>query len=122
MAQRILIVEDNKDNRQLLSQLLKYQGYEVLEATNGEDGIAMAKEHKPDLILMDIRLPVMDGLTAIKTLKHDPETKHIKIIAVTAFAMKGDREVILGIGADGYISKPINTKELAEIVKNFTVE
>ncbi len=117
MPEKILIVEDNKDNRLLLNQILKYHGYDVIEAVNGEEGVDMAKAHMPDLILMDIQLPVMDGLTAIRMLKNDPDTRHIKIIAITSFAMKGDRENILDTGADNYIAKPINTKLLSEAVK-----
>jgi CheY-like chemotaxis protein len=116
MTKKILIVEDNENNRRLLKDVLKYYGYDVIEAVNGEDGIKMAKEHEPDLILMDMQLPVMDGFTATKKLKDDPETKHIKIIAVTSFAMISDRERILKAGADDYIPKPVDTRELPKIV------
>jgi len=114
---KILIVEDNDDNRLLLTQILRYEGYDVIEAVNGKEGVDMAKAHMPDLILMDIQLPVMDGFTAIRMLKNDPDTRHIKVIAITAFAMDGDREKILDTGVDNYIAKPINTKRLAEIVR-----
>lgn len=117
MPEKVLIIDDNDKNRLLMVDVLKYQGYEIIEATNGEEGIRMAKENRPDLILMDIHMPVMDGYKAIKILKDDPATKKIKIIAVTSFAMKGDREKALSSGADDYIPKPIDTRKLPEIVK-----
>ncbi|MCG2722975.1 MAG: response regulator [Thermodesulfovibrionales bacterium] len=117
MANKILIVEDNPMNRRLIGDILKYYAYEILEAENGEEGLRMAKEQKPDLILMDIQLPVMNGYDAIKILKSALETKHIKIIAVTSFAMAGDMRKALEIGADNFISKPINTKELPKVVE-----
>ena len=117
MAGKILVVEDNKKNRLLLKDILMYYGYEVIEAVNGKEGVRLAIEHKPDLILMDIQMPVMNGFRAGEVLKDNPDTKHIKIVAVTSFAMKGDREKILKAGFDGYIAKPIDTKQLPEIVK-----
>ncbi|MBI5195553.1 MAG: response regulator [Nitrospirae bacterium] len=117
MAKKILIVEDNEKNRRLLSDILRYYDYEIIEAKYGEDGIKMAKAHKPDLILMDMQMPVMDGFTAMSILKKDPETKNIKIIAVTSFAMAGDKEKIMQGGADDYISKPLDTRELPKKVK-----
>ena len=117
MPKKILVVEDNEQNRILLKHLLAYHGYEVVEAADGAEGIEAAKKYKPDLILMDLQMPVMDGFTAIRILKNDPKTKGIKIIAVTAFAMKGDRERALETGADAYISKPIDIKQLPNIVR-----
>jgi CheY-like chemotaxis protein len=117
MSKKILVVEDNDQNRLLMADVLRPFGYEMLEAKDGEEGVRMAREHKPDLILMDMQMPVMDGFEATKTLRNDPETKGLKIVAVTSFAMKGDREKIFGIGCDDYIEKPINTRELPEIVK-----
>ncbi|MEW6068815.1 MAG: response regulator [Nitrospirota bacterium] len=117
MSKKILIVEDNEKNRRLIKDIMTYYGYEIIEAENGEEGIKMAKEHKPDLILMDLQMPVLNGYDAIKILKNDPETKHIKIVAVTSFAMLGDREKILEAGADDYISKPINTRELPKVME-----
>lgn len=114
---RILIVEDNDKNRLLVRDVLSYYGYEVIEARDGEKGLRMAKEHIPDLILMDMQMPVMDGFDAIKMLKNDPDTKHIKIIAVTSFAMKGDKEKIIQAGADDYIAKPVDTRELPRIIQ-----
>ena len=118
MAKKILIAEDNENNRLLLKDVLQYYGYEVIEATNGEEAVKTARQQKPDLIFMDIQMPVIDGFTAIKILKRSPSTKHIKIIVVTSSAMAGDKEQIIAAGADKYIAKPINTRELPEIVKS----
>lgn len=122
MSQRILVVEDNDRNRRLLRILLRSRGYEVIEAVTGEEAMKYLRDHKPDLILMDIQLPNVDGLELTKNIKSNPETADIPIVAVTAYAMKGDRERILEAGCDGYISKPIDTRRLAllvaEILKN----
>ena len=117
MIKKILIIEDNEQNLILMKDILTYHGYEVIDANNGKEGVKIARELRPDLILMDIQMPVMDGLTAIKILKDDPETKNIKIIGVTSYAMKGDEEKILASGFDAYVSKPINTRQLPELVK-----
>lgn len=122
MAKKILIVEDIPMNRRLIGDILKYHGYENYEAADGEEGIRMAKKHMPDLIIMDLQMPVRNGYEAIRILRSDPETKHIKIIAVTSFAMAGDREKAMETGADDYISKPINTRELPERVKKLLGE
>jgi two-component system cell cycle response regulator DivK len=114
---KILIVEDNEKNRTLVKDVLEYHGYEVIEAGNGKEGIKIAKENNPDLILMDIQMPVMSGYDAIKILKNNPETKNIKIIALTSFAMKGDKEKIMEEGFDDYIAKPIDIRRLPELVK-----
>lgn len=89
---KILVVEDNENNLKLVRALLVSHGYEIIEAVDGEKGVALAKEHKPSLILMDIRMPVMDGISAIKVLKEIPETRDIPVIALTVYAMRGDRE------------------------------
>lgn len=122
MNKKILIVEDNKINRTLLRDILRFYKHEVLEAENGEQGIKMAEEHSPHLILMDMQMPVMDGFTTTKLIKTNPLTKDIKIIAVTSFAMIGDKEKILNIGADEYISKPIDTRELPKLVERMLAE
>jgi CheY-like chemotaxis protein len=114
---KILIVEDNEKNRILLRVLLEHYGYETIEAVDGVQGIAMAKEHCPDLILLDIHMPVMDGIAALKVLKELPETKHIKVVALTSHAMQGDEETIFGAGADYYVSKPIDTRELPKFLR-----
>ncbi len=117
MAKKILIVEDNEANRKLMKDILKFYGYSIVEATDGKEGIDAAKAHTPDVILMDIQMPVMNGYEAIKILKNDPNTRQIKIVAITSFAMVGDKEKILQAGADDYITKPINTRELPKIIK-----
>jgi two-component system cell cycle response regulator DivK len=122
MPKKILIVEDNENNRRLVRDVLVYYGYKTVEAENGEEGIRTAKEQTPDLIIMDLQMPVINGYDAIRILKNYPETKHIKILAVTSFAMAGDREKILEAGADDYIAKPINTRELPERVKRLLGE
>lgn len=117
MTPKILIVEDNIANRVLLRDLLEYHGYTVILATNGEEGIRLALAVKPDLILMDIQMPVMNGFEAIETLKTNPETSSIRIVAVTSFAMPGDEERLKAVGADGYISKPINTRDVPKLIQ-----
>jgi len=117
MAPRILVVEDNEKNLVLMRDVLRYFGYEVLEARDGLESIALAVEHHPDLILMDIQMPVMSGVDAMKRLRMRAETKEIKILAVTSLAMQGDRERLLEEGFDDYIQKPIDLVELPEIVK-----
>ena len=117
MAPRILVVEDNEKNLVLMRDVLRYFGYEVLEARTGLESIDMAVEHCPGLILMDIQMPVMSGVEAMKALRMRAETREIKILAVTSLAMQGDRERLLGEGFDGYIQKPIDLVELPDIVK-----
>ena len=117
MNRTILIVEDNYNNRLLMSDILNYHGYTVLEAKNGADGVEEARKHGPDLVLMDIQMPIMDGFTAAKILKDDPLTRQLRLIALTSFAMLGDRERILAAGFDGYIAKPIDIRQLSAIVK-----
>ncbi len=119
MGRRILIVEDNPQNRMLIKDVLEFHGYEIIEAADGQSGIEMAKDNKPDLILMDIQMPVMDGITAGKIIRGDPDTKNIKMIAVTSFAMLGDKERVMEAGFDHYIAKPINTRELPALIKKF---
>ncbi|MHB8067738.1 MAG: response regulator [Desulfobaccales bacterium] len=122
MAKKILIVEDNEVSRVLMKDILVYYGYEIIEAGEGAEGIEKAKEYRPDLILMDIQMPLMDGFQAVTQLKADPETRDIKIISITAFAMKGDRERILQAGSDEYMAKPIDTRELPKLVKRLLGE
>jgi CheY-like chemotaxis protein len=105
---RILVIEDNRDNRMLIIDVLTSLDYVGLEATNGEQGLEIAKRERPDLILMDLSLPRMDGWTAAGEIKANPELAHIPVIAMTAHAMVGDRERALGVGCDDYISKPID--------------
>lgn len=114
---RILVVEDTPANIKLVTMLLEMTGYQVLQADNAIDGIALAREHLPDLILMDIQLSGMDGLTAIRTLKQDEKTRDIVIAALTAFAMQGDEQRMKDSGCDGYIAKPIRYQSFLEEVK-----
>jgi CheY-like chemotaxis protein len=112
MPGRVLIIEDNKKNRLLTRDILEYYGYEVIEANDGQEGLKLARQKLPDLILMDIQMPLMDGFTAAGILKSEPATKDVKIIALTSLAMRGDREKIIAAGFDGYIAKPIDTRQL----------
>jgi CheY-like chemotaxis protein len=114
---KILIVDDNEDNRLLLHDILALHGHQILEAENGADGISLAGREQPDLILMDIQMPVMNGMEAGALLKKGAATRDIKLIAITSFAMAGDRERLLAAGFNDYISKPINTRELPALVK-----
>ena len=115
----ILIVEDNPRNLKLIRDVLQFQGYATLEAETGEAGMTLALERRPALILMDVQLPGMDGSTAMKALKADASTQRIPIIAMTALAMKGDKERLLTEGFDGYISKPIAIKEIPTMVESY---
>jgi len=115
----ILLVEDNGSNMKLATRLLTNEGYEVLQATDGDSGVKTAIRELPDLILMDIQLPGMDGLAATSLLKSNENTAQIPIIALTAFAMKGDEQRMLDAGCDGYIPKPIRYKEFLETVGSF---
>lgn len=121
-GKKILVVDDNPMNVELVSDLLEVNGYHVFQAEEAETGIVIAKKEKPDLILMDIQLPGMDGLTATGILKKDKVTGNIPVIALTAHAMKGDEDKILAAGCTGYISKPINTRELPETVALFLAD
>ena len=112
MAPTVLVVEDNPANMKLATMLLERAGYRVLRAEYASDGIALAREHVPQLVLMDIQLPGMDGLEATRALKVDPATRRIPVVALTAFAMKRDEERIRAAGCDGYIAKPIDYKHL----------
>ncbi len=117
MTQTILIVEDNDSNLLLLHDIMVYHGYDVLVAKNGNEAIEMVRAFAPILVLMDIQMPVMDGMEAAVVLKNDSATAHIKLIALTAFAMKSDRKRIMAAGFDDYITKPIDTRQLPLIVK-----
>ena len=113
----ILIVEDNEKNMKLVRDVLQVKGYATLEAGNAEDGIRLAAEHIPDLVLMDIQLPGMNGIDALGVLRADPATADIPVIAVTASVMQQDRKQITEAGFDGYIGKPINLKEFLDTVR-----
>jgi two-component system, cell cycle response regulator DivK len=117
-GERILLVEDNERNMKLLRDVLQAVGYRTIEASTGAQALALATEH-PALVLMDIRLPDMDGVAALRRLRQDPGTAAIPVLAVTAQAMKGDRERFLEAGFDGYLSKPVDVDELLEAVARF---
>lgn len=120
MTNSILLVEDNEDNRIIYATALRYAGYEVFEAITGTEGVHQARTHRPDLVLMDISVPELDGWEATAILKADPTTKHIPIIAVTAHALPGDEQRSLQAGCDGYLAKPISPAALiAEIDRRF---
>ncbi len=118
-GEKILIVEDNPMNLELATDLLEAAGYVIIQAETAEEGIKLASAESPDLILMDISLPGMDGLEATGILKQDPTTKDITVIAMTAHAMKGDEEKALAAGCSGYITKPIDTREFPKAVARF---
>lgn len=119
MNKRILIIEDNPVNMELFTDLLEINHYNVIQAISAEEGIVAARKEKPDLILIDIALPGMDGLTATSLLKKDEETKSIPVVALTAHAMRGDEEKAQSSGCSGYITKPINTREFAGTVAKY---
>jgi len=119
MAKVILIVEDDPKSLILTRDLLQVSRFTIIEATDGKQGIELAKARKPDLILMDIQMPEMDGLEATRILKADATTRNIPILALTACAMKGDEERIFQAGCNGYISKPIDIKELLKTVTEY---
>jgi len=112
----VLIVEDNEDNRIVYSTILRHHGYRVTEAHDGEEGIAKARNERPDIILMDISIPLIDGWEVTQMLKRERSTSHIPIIALTAHAMPGDRERAMEVGCDGYLAKPCEPRAvLAEV-------
>ena len=119
---KILIIEDNEQNLYLTTYLLKKQDFDVVQARNGQKGLEVAVSENPDLILLDIQLPVMDGYEVARRLKQVEETKSIPIVAVTSYAMAGDRETILAIGCEGYIEKPIDPDSFVDQVREFLPE
>ncbi|HEV8533859.1 MAG TPA: response regulator [Methylomirabilota bacterium] len=112
----ILIIEDNEKNRRLVRDVLQFKGYETIETETGEEGVELARTRQPALVLMDIQLPGIDGITALKRLRENPATRGMRVMAVTASAMTQDRQNILAAGFDGYQSKPINVKSFLEAV------
>jgi two-component system cell cycle response regulator DivK len=117
MTKRILVVEDQADLRGILRDLLTGSGYEMLEAADGEAGVAKAKSDRPDLILMDIQMPVMDGYEATSRIKADPDLNTTPVIAVSSFAMKGDEEKARAAGCDHYVTKPYSPMQLLRVVR-----
>ena len=116
---RVLVVEDTEDNRKIIRDLLTSAGYEMIEAVNGEEGVAMAAEHRPDLILMDIQLPVLDGYEATRRIKANPALRHIPVIAVTSYALSGDEDKTRAAGCDAYVAKPFSPRLLLAKVRGF---
>ena len=119
MAKTVLIVEDNELNMKLFHDLLEAHGYATVGTRNGIEALDLARKHRPDLVLMDIQLPEVSGLEVTKWLKDDPELKGIPVVAVTAFAMKGDEERILEGGCEAYLSKPIAVGKFIETIRGF---
>jgi len=119
VKQLILIVEDNDKNLKLTRDVLRFHGFETIEATNAEDGIALAQDRKPDLVLMDIQLPGMDGVSALQELRQDKATAAIPVVALTASVMKEDRERFDRAGFDGFITKPISVKAFPDQVREY---
>jgi two-component system cell cycle response regulator DivK len=120
MPKRILIVEDDVDNRRIVAKTLSVEGYEIIEAVDGIEALAHAQTDHPDLILMDLALPNMDGWEATRRLKSDPRTRAIPVVALTAVAMRGDEEQARAAGCDDYISKPARPVAIREIVRKYT--
>ena len=116
---QVLVVEDNEKNMKLVRDVLLAAGYRTLEATTGEEAVAVAAEHSPDLVLMDIQLPDIDGIEALGRLRADGRTASLPVLALTAQAMEGDRERFLAAGFDGYLSKPVNVVDLVATVARY---
>ncbi len=119
MTQQILVVEDQEDNRIILRDLLTSSGFEVIEALNGQEGVELAESENPDLILMDIQLPIMDGYEATRQIKGNPALAAIPIIAVTSYALSGDEAKAKAAGCDGYVTKPFRPRDLLAKVREF---
>jgi two-component system, cell cycle response regulator DivK len=119
MKRRILVVEDQEDNRRILRDLLTHAGFDMVEAENGEEGIAATVAQRPDLILMDIQLPVLDGYEATRRIKADPTLKAIPIIVVTSFALSGDENKARASGCDAYVTKPYSPRALLAKIREF---
>lgn len=120
MSERlILVVEDNEKNLKLVRDVLQFEGYDVMEARSAEEGVTLATERPPDLVLMDVQLPGMDGVEALRQLRRSSATASIPVVAVTAFAMKDDRGRLLDAGFNGYLEKPISARALGDQVREF---
>jgi two-component system cell cycle response regulator DivK len=122
MSKKILIVEDNPQNMRLVEMALSAESYFLLEATNGEEALEIAKQERPDLIIMDVQLPQMSGLEVTRKLREIPEFNRTPIIAVTAYAMKGDEEKALDAGCSAYLSKPIRARELPNLIAKMLLQ
>jgi two-component system cell cycle response regulator DivK len=122
MTKRILVVEDQEDNRQIIRDLLTSAGYELVEAVDGAEGVRLAESERPDLILMDIQLPVLDGHEATRRIKQNPELRHIPIIVVTSYALSGDDQKAMAAGSDAYMAKPFSPRQLLATIRKFLPE
>jgi two-component system, cell cycle response regulator DivK len=122
MTKRILVVEDTEDNRQILRDLLRYAGFALIEAVDGESGVTMARLHRPDLVLMDLQLPVLDGFEATRQIRTDPTLRHMPIIAVTSYAWSGDAERAIEVGCNAYVAKPFSPRALLAKIRDFWSE
>lgn len=122
MSKRILIVEDKEDLREMLRDYLTASGYEVIEAVDGVEAVALARSERPDLILMDIQLPTLDGYEATRLIKADPEIGSTQIVAISSFAMKGDQEKARASGCDGYVTKPYSPVKLLAMIRSILGE
>ncbi len=118
----ILIVEDDPQNLKLFRDILEYKGYTTITATDGQQGVILAKEHRPDLILMDMQLPVMDGIAATQQIKCDAATKNIAVVALTANVMPGDREKMMAAGCQDYISKPFHLQDFLKKIAHLLLD
>lgn len=118
MSKSILVVEDTRDNRQILKDLLSAAGYTMIEAEDGESGVALAAEIMPDLILMDVQLPMIDGYEATRRIRANPDTRRIPIIAVTSYAISGEEAKAAAAGCDGYVSKPFSPRKVLATVRD----
>jgi two-component system cell cycle response regulator DivK len=118
----VLYVEDNEFNRKIVRQLLARTSYQLMEAVDGESGVAMAAEHPPDLVLMDVQLPKLSGLEATRAIRSDPRTAHVPVIVVTSFALSGDESKAMAAGASAYLAKPYSPRELMALIRRFAPE
>ncbi len=119
MSRKILVADDNNASRELIREVLEMSGYDVVEASDGQDAVDRARESMPDLILVDIQMPRLDGYGVLKALRADPALSALRVVALTAFAMQGDRERAIDAGFDGYITKPVNIVALRQEIKRF---
>jgi two-component system cell cycle response regulator DivK len=122
MTKRILVVEDQEDNRRIMRDLLASAGYELIEAADGEAGVRLAEAERPDLILMDIQLPVLDGYEATRRIKQNPDLRGIPIVVVTSYALSGDDVKAMQAGSDAYVAKPFSPRELLATIRKFLPE
>lgn len=119
---KILVAEDNPANRELIREILEVQGYEVLEAANGLEALEQIEEQLPELVLMDIQMPLIDGFETVSKLRRDPRFTKLPVIALTAYAMSGDEEKALMAGFDGYLSKPMDVRQLLQYLQQFSAQ